>query len=295
MKTRSLLLLMIMSLTMPVVIKAQTFEWWKENVQWDGATNWWKYIVISPKYFGPNALSVPVINNGSADTTISLGATVNFHFSNGDNTQNLMLYGNYTTKSNTISVDAQLVPYERFQMSHAKKTERKVYYTDYYKKTTVGDAVISTTFQVFQKWRKNIHFAFQVGVRMPSGGLQGAARYADIPAYWLNAGAAIPVKHTYWKWIGTAGFMAWQTNSDDLRQDDAFLFGLGGEFNKKNVRIQAYGAGYIGYENNGDKPIVLRFNIEKKQKRCVYLLRFQQGLHDFSYFTVETGLKRLFR
>jgi len=286
--------LMLLAVFIPLFSSAQTFEWWRDNVNWDGTTHYWKYLTISPKYLGPNALSVPAINNGSSDSITSLGATANFHFSSGDNTQNLMLYGNYTTKSNTISIDAQFVPYERFVMSHAKKTERKIYYQDYYKKTTVGDVIVSTTFQLFQKWRKDVQLAMRVGVRMPSGGMQGAARYADVPAYWIDAGMGMPIKNTNWKWISMAGFLVWQTNEDHLRQDDAFLFGTGVEFNKQEFRVQAYGAGFAGYKNNGDKPIVLRFNLEKKSNRCVYLLKFQQGVQDFSYFSVETGAKLRF-
>ena len=33
----------------------------------------------------------------------------------------------------------------------------------------------------------------------------------------------------------------WQTNDDDLRQNDAFLFGTGIEWNYKRLRVQAYG------------------------------------------------------
>ena len=145
---------------------------------------------------GPNALSVPMINNGSVDSVVSLGLTGNFHFSKGDNTQNLVLYGNYSTKSNTISFDVQFVPYERFQLSHAKKEERHVYYKDYYKKSTVGDVVANTTIQLFDRWRKKgIHLALRVGVRMPSGSELGAARYADVPAYWIDVGNSYVFKN----------------------------------------------------------------------------------------------------
>jgi hypothetical protein len=273
---------------------AQDLNWWQNNVNWDGTTHWYKYLIISPKYFGPNALSVPAINNGSADTIISLAATGNFHFSKGDNTQNIMLYGNYTTKNNTISVDAQFVPYERFQVSHEKKTERKVYYKNYYDKEVVGDVVVNTTIQLFQRWRENFQLAMRVGVRMPSGGGQGSARYADVPGYWIDFGGAIPFKNPEWKWMTMIGFLVWQTNQDALRQDDAFLFGSGFEWNHNDLRLQAYGAGFLGYKNNGDKPIVLRLNFEKRKNRNVFLFRMQQGVRDFSYFTIEAGFKYLF-
>jgi hypothetical protein len=274
---------------------AQTFEWWRDNVQWDGTTHWWKYMTVSPKFFGPNALSVPSMNNGSADSTASLGVSGAFHFMKGDRTQNLVLYGNYTTPGNSISIDAQFIPHERFRLSHDLKTERKVYYQDYYRKSTTGDVVVNTVFQVFRKWRPRVQLAMRVGVRMPSGGGLGAARYADVPGYWIDAGAGIPIGKSNWKWNHMMGFLVWQTNEDHLRQNDAFLFGTGAEFNKNGLKMQLHGAGYIGYKDNGDKPIVFRANIEKVKSRCAYFLRLQQGLNDFEYFSVETGGRLLFK
>ena len=117
----------------------------------------------------------------------------------------------------------------------------------------------------------------------------------DGPGYWIDAGESIPFKNPEWKWVAMAGFLVWQTNSDVLRQDDAFLFGSGVEWNHKGFRFQGYSAGYIGYKRNGDKPVLLRINLEKRKNKCIYLFHLQQGLHDFSYFSVETGAKFLFR
>lgn len=284
-------LLLTIGLLFPVLVFSQSDLWWNQNVHWDGHTHWSRYIMIRPKYLGPNSLSVPFINNGSIDSSITLGVSANAHISNGDNTQNLMLYGNYTTPKNTISIDLQFVPYEQFQVSHQKKTERKVFFLNYYDKRVVGDVVANTTFQLFPKLRDKLQVALRLGLRMPSGGGIGAARYGDVPGYWIDAGGAVPFKNSNWKWIGMLGFFVWQTNSDQHRQDDAMLFGSGFEWNKNKLRLQAYAAGYSGYENNGDRPVVVRLNMEKKQKRKIYLFRLQQGLHDFAYFSIEAGAK----
>jgi hypothetical protein len=280
-----------------ITIKAQDFDWWRNNVNWDGVSHWYEYLIISPKYFGPNALPVPAVNNGSIDSLVSLGVTGNLHFSKGDNTQNLMFYGNYTAKNNIFSISMQFVPYERFQVSHAKKEERKVYYQEYYEDNTVGDVIFSTTVNFFQRWRKNIQLAGRVGVRMPSGGAQGAARYTDGPGYWIDLGWGLPIKGTGGKWVGTAGFYVWQTNEDALRQNDAFMFANGVEWNwpANGLMVQAYAAGYLGYKENGDKPVLLRFNLEKKFNKTVILLHLQHGLNDFDYSTVEFGTRFIFR
>ena len=278
-------------LLFPFCCFCQTEMWWANNVNWDGRTHWSKYLILAPKYMGPNALTVPSINNGSIDSLSSIGFSANAHFSKGDNTQNLMLYGNYTTKQNTISVDVQFVPFETFQLSHEKKTERKTFYLDYYKNKVVGDVVANTTIQLLQKKRDKIQLALRLGIRMPSGGLLTMARYADVPAYWIDIGGGLPFKNSNWKWIGMAGFLVWQTNIEKHRQDDAILFGSGFEWNKKGLRLQAYAAGYSGYLNNGDRPTLVRLNMEKRKNKKVYLFRLQQGLHDFAYFSIEAGTR----
>jgi hypothetical protein len=287
-KRNQLILIVLLS---PLFSLAQSFEWWRDNVNWDGTTHFGKYIIVSPKYLGPNALSVPFINNGSIDSISSLGVTANAHFSKGDKTQNLVLYGNYTTKNNTIAIDVQFVPYEMFKMSHETKTERRIYYLNYNDKRTVGDVVANTTIQLLQKKRDKVQLALRLGVRMPSGGHLGSARYADVPGYWIDLGCGLPFKNPEWKWLGMAGFFVWQTNVDNFRQDDAFLFGTGLEWNHNGLRLQAYTAGYTGYKNNGDRPTLVRFNLEKKQKRKTYIFRLQQGLHDFAFFSTEAGAR----
>jgi len=260
-------------------------------VNWDGVTHWGKYIIVSPKYLGPNALSVPLINNGSIDSLGSVALTANAHFSKGDKTQNLVFYGNYTTPNNTIAVDLQFVPYEIFKMSHETKTERRVYYKNYDDSHTVGDVIFNTTFHLLRKKRDKYQLALRLGFRMPSGRHLGAARYADVPGYWIDLGCGIPFKNPEWKWILNAGFFVWQTNVDNFRQDDAVLFGSGVEWNHKGIRLQAYAAGYSGYKNNGDRPTLVRVNMEKRVGRKVYIFRLQQGLHDFKYFSVEAGAR----
>ena len=87
------------------------------------------------------------------------------------------------------------------------------------------------------------------------------------------------------------GFYSWQIISDRHRQNDAFLFGTGAEWNAKYFRLQTYVAGYVGYLKMEDRPVVFRAHAEKKFKRSSLLFGFQQGLHDFKYSTAELGIK----
>lgn len=275
--------------------KAQTADWWADNVQWDGVTHWTRYLIYSPGYFGPNALPVPEIGNGSIDSVNSVGLSGNFHFSKGDNTQNIKLTGNFCIAKNKVSIDLVYIPVEWFQVDHATKTMRRVYYKNYYDKKTDGDMYVNIVLQLLNKWRKHIHLAGRIGLRIPASSAYGAARYTDAPAYYFDISAAKPLSATSpLKIVAMAGFYAWQTNDDDLFQDDALLLGLGLEYNKNKWRLQLNNCAYYGYRANRDDPMVMRAGIERSFKRITGALRFQQGLHHFDYSSVEVGARYRF-
>ncbi len=275
---------------------AQTFDWWARNVHWDGVSPWQRYIIRLPGFLGPNALPVPAITNGSIDSSTSLAITGNLHFSKGDNTKNLVIYGNYCLIKKIISFDASWVPYEHFTMSNVIKEKRHVFSDFYYNRHSSGEIHLNTTIQLLNRYRKNIQLALRVGYRYPSGSGLGSARDTDAPGYYFDLSFGKPFHSSGLKWIGMLGFYSWQIDNTYFRQDDAFLFGNGVEWNSKNFKLQTYVAGYLGFlGKSGDKPIVFRTSAEKKLKRIGLLLRFQQGLHDFKYTSVEFGAKYYFK
>ena len=277
-------------------VSAQTFSQWAQTVNWDGISHWSRYMITQPAFQGPNSLPVPRMSNGSIDSNKYISATGNFHFSDGDNTQNLSLFANYCLVKNMISFDAVWIPYEHFKMSQAIKEKRHVFTQFFYDNDASGELHLNTNFQLLNKWRKYIHLAGRIGYRFPTGSGFGAARYTDGPGYYFDLSFGKPFIHSGFKWTGMLGFYSWQIESEKHNQDDAFLFGTGLEWNKNNWRIQTNVSGYLGYlKNIGDKPIVYRFNMEKKIKSVSLLLGFQQGLQDFEYSSVETGIKYFFK
>jgi hypothetical protein len=277
--------------------KAQDFDWWKKVVNWDGVTPWQRYLITTPGYFGPNALPIPFISNGSIDSINSISLTGNLHFSKGDNTQNLGVYANYCVVKERIAFDIYWVPYERFQVSHAIKEKRHVFSHYYYDESAQGEIHLNTNVQLMNKWRKYIQLALRIGYRLPTSSGLGAARFTDAPGYYFDLSAGKPFnKQSDWKLIGMVGLYVWQTNLDGRRQNDAFLFGGGIEWNHSAWRIQVYGSGYLGYMNNlGDKPVLCRANMEKRGKRIHGLIKFQQGISDFDYFSIEAGIRYIFK
>ncbi len=275
--------------------QAQTFQQWAQTVNWDGVSHWKRYIIIQPAYMGPNALPVPQLSNGTIDSNFFIGATANLHLSDGDNTQNLTLYGNYCMVKDLVSFDLSWMPYEHYTMSQAIKEKRHVFSHFFYDQKAAGDMLLNTNIRLFNKWRKHIHLALRLGYRFPTSSGLGTARFSDAAGYYFDLSFGKPVS-PYFKFTGMLGFYSWQLQSDKHQQDDAFLFGAGMEWNKDQWRIQANVAGYLGYiEGSGDEPVVARFALEKKIKRFGLLFRFQQGLHDFEYSSFEAGVKYFFK
>lgn len=271
---------------------SQTFDWWRDMVGWDGYTHWSNYMNFSPGYLGPNALPVPRIGNGSIDSTNSFSVSGNVHLGKGDRTVNPTLYGNYVLVKNRISLDAFWVPVEFFKVSHELKEERRVYYQSYNHKTAIGDINLNININLLNKIRKDLKLAFRLGYRYPSSSGDGAARMTDAPGYFFDLSAA---RHfasgSALKWMGMIGFYVWQNNNFKYRQDDAFLFGGGLEYNKPGIRIQSNIAGYLGYVENGDDPVLFRTSLETTGKRTGFIFQFQHGLQDFIYTSFESGIK----
>lgn len=270
--------------------RAQSLEWWAETVKWDGVSPWSNYIIYQPAYLGPNALPVPALGNGNIDSSLSVASGINFHFSPGDKTQNITLYGNYCLVKDVISFDISWVPYERFNMDHSTKEKRHVFSEKYYDKHTSGDIHLNTNIRLLKRWQNFVQLAMRIGYRFPSGSIS-SARYSDGPGYYFDVSFGKPLNREV-KLIGMAGFYVWQLEKENFKQNDAFLCGSGFELNKNNWRVQSYLAGYFGYmENSGDKPLVFRANIEKKFKKSGMFLKFQRGLHDFGYTSTEAGAR----
>jgi len=270
---------------------AQTQQQWAQTVNWDGVSHWSKYIITLPKYMGPNALPVPFIGNGNPDNSTYASATGHFHFTKGDRTQNLALYGNYCLVKDLMAVDIAWVPVEFYNMSDAIKKERHVYYTHYNSKVAKGDVYLNGTVKLMKKWDKTVQLAARFGFRLPSSNRLEAARFTDNMGFYADISFGKPLSPSV-KWIGMAGLYIWQLTGDKHRQNDAFLFGTGLEWNKNGWKSQVYSAGYLGYLlNSGDKPIVLRTHTEKRFKNAGILFRLQQGIHDFKYNSVELGMK----
>lgn len=279
------------------VTGAQTQQQWAQLVGWDGVSSFTKYIHYSSRFMGPNALTVPHMPNGSIDSinSIGLAGQMHFHFKGGDNTQNLNVYGNFCVAKGKMALEVNWLPVEHFNMSDSIKRQRHVYYRNYYDNVAKGDVIVNSNINLLNKWREKVQLMMQIGVRLPSSSNKGvaAARFLDATAYYINVSCGKPLSPTL-KLMAMVGLYVWQINMDDLdlRQNDAFLFGSGVEWNKNRWKLQANISGYLGYlESSGDKPVLIRLNAERRISNKILLFRFQYGYKDYRYISFEAGAK----
>ncbi|MBX9782318.1 MAG: hypothetical protein K2X48_03395 [Chitinophagaceae bacterium] len=285
-----LIFLLFLSYTSSI---AQSAEWWIQNVQWDGVSHWSKYITYTSAHLGPNALPVPKLSNGNIDSMNSISVSAMYQSMKGDQTTNLAVYGNYCIVKDRISVDAFWVPVEYFNVSHALKEQRKIFYYVYDVKKAMGDIHLNLNINLLNKIRDKVQLSLRTGFRYATSSEPAAARMTDAPGYYFDISAAKPFsKQSSFKLVMMAGFLAWQRLPSG--QDDAFLFGTGIEYNKKQFQLQTHIAGFIGYLKNGDQPVVYRLRAGSNKKGMNWFAQFQQGLHDFKYTTGEMGGRFVF-
>lgn len=287
------ILIVVLLLFSCSLASTQTRQRWEEVVGWDGVSHWSRYMITLPAFQGPNSLPVPQPGNGRIDSNSYIGVSGAFHFMEGDHTQNLVINGHIAVVKDVVGVELTWVPWERYNMSTAIKEKRHVYYENFNDKKAAGDLMLNTNFRLFKKWAPVVDFIFQIGYRMPSGTDYGSARYSDGPGYHFAINMGKPLnKAKSLKLTAMAGFYVWQIESDFFKQDDAFLFGAGIEYRKKNFSLHTTIAGYLGYlEKQGDKPVVFRTRAEQQLKKMKLVLGFQQGLNDFEYSSFDAGLR----
>jgi len=273
---------------------AQDHAWWSNNVQWDGITHWREYLVFSPRYLGPNALTIPEQAQGRVFSESEIRLTGNAQWAPGDRTWHPALYARYAAWPQRISFDLYWVPLEFFQTTHEWKTDRRVFHTFYNAGQATGDLHLNTQIQVKTETDDWPGITLRVGYRLPSSNTVGAARFTDSPGFNIDfsVGKDFPVWSGTWRPVAMLGLLVWQTNQDTHVQNDAVLLGGGFSYQQEVWESGMYLRGYAGYLNNGDRPFLAEAYLKRNWKRGNLFLRFQFGMNDRLYDRLEVGIGR---
>jgi hypothetical protein len=187
--------------------------------------------------------------------------------------------------------------FEYFRTPKSVNQFRRVKYGgDVLRKSLVGDIYVSTDIMLLTQQKNYIDLALRAALKSASGGMYEYARYYDGPGYFFDATFGRTINFAYddmsVKFALSGGFLCWQT--DNGRQNDAVMYGAKTVFNVKKFSLSAEYSGYVGWENLGDAPIVLRIDAAYKFSNLAINCGYQAGLMDYPFHRARLGLTYYF-
>ncbi len=283
--------LLLACLGISSLLRAQDYSWWNEANNWDGVTHWSDYLNFSPYYMGPDALPVPLAMSGyfEPETRVELGAGA--HFSEGDDTQDLRTALHVPFAGGRVAMQLDWMALEHYRMDTVTRDERHARDRDG-TGTSTGDVYINTLVQVLPERADRVGLLLRVRLKTASGGNLEAARHTDAPGYSfdLSVGHWRPAHKAWlerWRPFAMLGFLVYQTNRTDYYQNDCLLFGGGLLADHGRWRSEVSVAGYMGYLDQDDRPIVFRASLETdRDARIDHRFGLQGPLKDWRYMTV---------
>lgn len=265
------------------------YSWWNELHGWEvGDPGWRNWIVISPGYLGPNALSVADVKRGFLKSNTEFELTVSNHFHPEDPTQDISGRFYIPFANNKIAIEMYGVLLEHFSFSEEIRNERFARIEDGQGYAS-GDFYFSTLIQVF-KDRKFPNTLFRFIAKTASGNQFKGARYADSPGYSLDLSFSKDYGYTetgLFRPFGLFGFYSWQTNDEFGLQNDAFMYAFGADFERHDWLLSCSWSGYSGYKDERDSPAQLNFELRKDFNKKAFRVQYLYGLHYWQYKTIK--------
>ncbi|MCL3781677.1 hypothetical protein EMN47_14930 [Prolixibacteraceae bacterium JC049] len=251
-----------------------------------------KYLLLAPGMMGPNALPVPEIGNGTIGDKGFIEFGAHSHFLKNDNGVNSFARFYFPIVANLIAIDVWGYPTESFEMSNERRDELQIYYDDTGVITQGGDLWLATSIQLVRnhKWLPNM--VGKVAVKTTTGNLDHA-RYTDSPAQYFQLSTG--KKWGEVEFNATGGFYVWQTNREEVSQDEGLMWGAELRWKPKNLEIYQSVSGYHAYEQTGhNKPAVLKSGIKYNWKKYQIGAEYQTGIQDYHYETARLSFRYFF-
>ncbi len=262
---KHLFLFILFSIVAVVSYSQKDYTWWNELHGWeDGDPGWRNWMIISPGYFGPNALPVPDVKRGFLSEKTEFEITASNHFHSGDPTQDISGRIYLPFAKGKIAIEVYGVLLEYYHYTEEIRNERFSRDEDG-EGVANGDLYFSTQIQL-AKDRKFPNTLLRFTAKTASGNNLHGARYIDSPGYFFDLSFSKDFgekEHLVFRPYAMLGFYSWQTNDELNLQNDALLYGLGTDFEKNNWRFASSWSGYYGYKGNGDRPMQLNFEFRK--------------------------------
>lgn len=295
MKIFTWLTIIISLITSSQISAQEDYTWWNIKHNWDGISSWHEMIILSTSYMGPNALPVADGRDGTVSNDFKFKITPEAHLSDGDNTFDFKT--SLTIPLNGVAdFDIWLVPLEYFVMDTATRDERFARHRDG-RGFAGGDFYFGTNIKILQQAKHGMDLSFSTYLKTASGTSLDDARYTDSPGYQIFVSFGKNLNRDSSKIsriYGNAGTFVYQTMLGNNLQNDCFLYALGYQLKTTNFEIKTELAGYNGYLNFGDKPMVFRASVNRKWGDFTLGFNYQHGINDYQYQSFGLSLQQSF-
>lgn len=260
---------------------------------------------IGPAYFGPNAFPVPDMLDGQTSSNLKvelygdcfLGTTTGRVAD--DLTADLFARLTIPLFTPRVNLTVWMPIVEYFYTSPEVNTFRRLpdpYNKEQLEGIDAGDLYISTDIHILTQKRNHIDITVRAALKTASANLYEMGRCYDSPGYFFDAafGRGFDFnegKHNL-RLAVSGGFLCWQT--DNGRQNDAVMYGAKIAYTYKKFTVDTTFGGYVGWENDGDRPMTLKTNLSYHIGDLSLHLGHQVGFIDWPFHQIRLGASYTF-
>lgn len=250
--------------------------------------------LVEPAFYGPNALPVPDMIDGTADKSIRIEAGYDYIAGHaGDITHNINLYANIPLFTDRVHLRLFVPPVIEF-WEHTNSSLSLYNLSEDSKKGKVGgDIYVATDIHVLKEECHKVNVVATAMIKSASGDGSEHLRYFDVPAYHFygTVSKTLHLKSSIVSGInfaGMIGFSCWQIETH--RQNDAILYGLQVSANGEHYNLSVNARGIHGRLHQGDAPSVIKARLDLKLGNWSPFVSYQHGLNDHPFNFYSIGL-----
>lgn len=252
---------------------------------------------IAPAYFGPNAFPVPDMLDGRVQKQLRAEIAGDGYLGfQGDKTADAFARVFIPLFTDRVNLTIWMPVMEWYEMTQERQRVCRLQDSAAIAGHGAGDAYFSTDIQILRdrKWAPDI--ALRAACKSASGGQYELARHYDCPGYFMDLsvgkswylGEKQEAKGVELRVAGSAGFLCWQT--DNGRQNDAVMYGLQMLVKSQYVSLRTTWSGYVGWEDMGDRPMIIKGRLCGHAKRFEPYVEYQYGIKDYPFHMLRVGL-----
>ncbi len=250
---------------------------------------------VAPDYFGPNALPIPDMLDGTTSSDFRLEIAGDYFAGHrGDSTYDIflkMVAPLYSDRVNLSLWFSSVV--EWYEMSPESHEHSRLPDEIPLKGHEFGDAYLTTDIHLLEQSAVRPDITLRIGLKTALGYGFFKARYFDNPGYFFDTSIAksFDVAGDFieeLRLVGSFGFLCWQT--DNGRQNDAVMYGVMAKLKTRYFTLSESFGGYSGWESDGDLPQSIKSEIRGRVGRYEPFFQHQYGFRDYPFTQWRLGV-----